>query len=45
MSATREMMKSRFSPTGARDRALHIETIDRGLEMSLDEELILEANH
>ena len=44
MSATREMMKTILA-NGPLAIALCIEAIERGLEMSLDEGLILEANH
>ena len=44
MSAAREMMKTILA-NGPLAIALCIEAIDRGLEMSLDEGLILEANH
>jgi enoyl-CoA hydratase len=44
MSAAREMMKMILA-NGPLAIALSIEAIDRGLEMSLDEGLILEANH
>src|SRR5438128_5997230 len=44
MSEAREMMKTILA-NGPLAVALCIEAIDRGLEMSLDEGLILEANH
>jgi enoyl-CoA hydratase len=44
MSAAREMMKTILA-NGPLAIALCIEAIERGLEMSLDEGLILEANH
>jgi enoyl-CoA hydratase len=44
MSVTREMMKTILA-NGPLAIALCIEAIERGLEMSLDEGLILEANH
>jgi enoyl-CoA hydratase len=44
MSTAREMMKMILA-NGPLAIALSIEAIDRGLEMSLDEGLILEANH
>ena len=44
MSVTREMMKAILA-NGPLAIALCIEAIERGLEMSLDEGLILEANH
>src|SRR6266446_3946400 len=44
MSAAREMMKTILA-NGPLAIALCIEAIDRGLEMSLEEGLILEANH
>jgi enoyl-CoA hydratase len=44
MSVAREMMKTILA-NGPLAVALCIEAIDRGLEMSLDEGLILEANH
>jgi enoyl-CoA hydratase len=44
MSAAKEMMKTILA-NGPLAVALCIEAIDRGLEMSLDEGLILEANH
>jgi enoyl-CoA hydratase len=44
MSAAREMMKTILG-NGPLAIALCIEAIDRGLEMSLEEGLILEANH
>ena len=44
MAAAHEMMKSILA-NGPLAVALCIEAIDRGLEMSLDEGLILEANH
>src|SRR5580765_699093 len=44
MNATREMMKAILA-NGPLAIALCIEAIERGLEMSLDEGLILEANH
>src|SRR5437016_9432154 len=44
MSEAREMMKTILA-NGPLAVALCIEAVDRGLEMSLDEGLILEANH
>lgn len=44
MGSAREMMKQIFT-NGPLAVALCIEAVDRGLEMSLDEGLILEANH
>ena len=44
MNTAREMMKTILA-NGPLAIALCIEAIDRGLEMSLDEGLILEANH
>jgi enoyl-CoA hydratase len=44
MTAAREMMKTILA-NGPLAIALCIEAIDRGLEMSLEEGLILEANH
>jgi len=44
MTTTREMMKTILA-NGPLAVALCIEAIDRGLEMSLEEGLILEANH
>ena len=44
MSVAREMMKTILA-NGPLAIALCIEAIDRGLEMSLEEGLILEANH
>ena len=44
MSAAREMMKTILA-NGPLAVALCIEAIDRGLEMSLEEGLVLEANH
>ncbi len=44
MNAAREIMKTILA-NGPLAVALCIEAIDRGLEMSLDEGLILEANH
>jgi enoyl-CoA hydratase/carnithine racemase len=44
MNVAREMMKTILA-NGPLAVALCIEAIDRGLEMSLDEGLILEANH
>ena len=44
MNAARELMKTILA-TGPLAVALWIEAIDRGLEMSLEEGLILEANH
>ena len=44
INATREMMKTILA-NGPLAIALCIEAIERGLEMSLDEGLILEANH
>jgi enoyl-CoA hydratase len=44
VSATKEMMKTILA-NGPLAIALCIEAIERGLEMSLDEGLILEANH
>ena len=44
MGEAREMMKTILG-NGPLAVALCIEAIDRGLEMSLDEGLILEANH
>src|SRR5258706_15941850 len=44
MGATKEMMRTILA-NGPLAIALCIEAIERGLEMSLDEGLILEANH
>ncbi|HMG11927.1 MAG TPA: enoyl-CoA hydratase-related protein, partial [Gemmatimonadaceae bacterium] len=44
MNAAKEMMKTILA-NGPLAIALCIEAIERGLEMSLDEGLILEANH
>jgi enoyl-CoA hydratase len=44
MNAAREMMKTILA-NGPLAIALCIEAIDRGLEMSLEEGFILEANH
>ena len=44
MSAAKEMIKTVLA-NGPLALALCIEAIDRGLEMSLDEGLVLEANH